>query len=90
MRPVTSTATERTYTLPVRLEGTCQPLLLLSGVWDFKYSPKSHWTSIQVSGEVAMQGFAIEHDKLPFPQKNIMIPADYAGKRVILRFDGVV
>mgnify|MGYP002323413299 len=71
MRPVTSTATERTYTLPVRLEGTCQPLLLLSGVWDFKYSPKSHWTSIQVSGEVAMQGFAIEHDKLPFPQKTL-------------------
>lgn len=89
MRTVASTAAERTYTLPVRLEGIHQPILLLNGSWDFKYSLKSRWVSIQVPGEVAMQGFAIEHDKPFFYRKQFTIPADYVGKRVILRFDGV-
>ena len=63
IRPsVASSFTERTYLLPTRLEGSCRPVLLLSGTWDFKYSPESRWTSIQVPGEAAMQGFAIEHD----------------------------
>ena len=90
IRPsVASSFTERTYLLPTRLEGSCRPVLLLSGTWDFKYSPESRWTSIQVPGEAAMQGFAIEHDKPFFYKKDFTIPADYAGKRLILRFDGV-
>lgn len=79
----------RTYTLPSRLEGVRQPVLSLSGSWDFKYSPKSRWTTIQVPGEAAMQGFAIEHDKTFLYKKTVTIPADFANKRVILRFDGV-
>ena len=55
IRPsVASSSTERTYLLPTRLEGSCRPVLLLSGTWDFKYSPKSRWTSIQVPGEADM------------------------------------
>lgn len=70
IRPsVASSFTERTYLLPTRLEGSCRPVLLLSGTWDFKYSPESRWTSIQVPGEAAMQGFAIEHDKPFFIRK---------------------
>ena len=79
----------RTYILPSRLEGVRQPVMSLSGTWSFKYSPKSRWTTIQVPGEAAMQGFAIEHDKPFFYKKTFTIPADYAGKQIILRFDGV-
>lgn len=79
----------RAYTLPSRLEGVRQAVLSLSGEWNFKYSPKSRWTAIQVPGEVAMQGFAIEHDKPFFYKKTFTVPADFDGKRVILRFDGV-
>ena len=89
---VTSAAaftTERTYTLPVCMKGVRQPVLLLNGTWDFKYSTEDSWTTIQVPGEVAMQGFAIEHDKPFFYRKDFTIPSDYAGKRIILRFDGV-
>lgn len=76
--------------LPCRqLEGVRRPVMSLSGVWDFKYSPQSRWTTVRVPGEVAMQGFAIEHDKPFYYKKTVVIPADYAGKRVILRFDGV-
>lgn len=79
----------RSYTLPSRLEGVRQPFLSLNGDWNFKYSPKSQWTTIQVPGEAAMQGFAIEHDKPFFYKKTFTIPADFTHKRVILRFDGV-
>ena len=35
IRPsVASSFTERTYLLPTRLEGSCRPVLLLSGTWD--------------------------------------------------------
>lgn len=77
------------YTLPSKLEGVRQPVLSLSGTWDFKYSPKSRWTTIKVPGEVAMQGFAIEHDKPFMYKKTFTVPADYNGKRIVLRFDGV-
>lgn len=63
----------RTYILPSRLEGVRQPVMSLSGTWSFKYSPKSRWTTIQVPGEAAMQGFAIEHDK-PFFYKKRHLP----------------
>ena len=60
-----------------------------SGTWQFRYSPDSKWGKIQVPGEPAMQGYAIEHDK-PFTyRKSFTVPADYAGKHTILRFDGV-
>lgn len=85
----TSVAAERAYVLPVRLEGVRQLSVLLNGTWNFKYSSESRWTTIQVPGEVAMQGFAVEHDKPFFYRKYVNIPADYAGKRIILRFDGV-
>lgn len=89
LNAITASPSEAAYTLPSRLEGVRQPVLSLSGTWDFKYSAKSRWTSIQVPGEVAMQGFAIEHDKPFFYKKTFTIPADYAGKQVFLRFDGV-
>lgn len=79
----------RSYVPCYRLEGVSRPVLSLSGVWDFRYSPQSRWTTVQVPGEVAMQGFAIGHDKPFYYRKTFVIPDDYAGKRVILRFDGV-
>lgn len=86
---IATPASGRVYTLPSRLEGVRQSIFSLNGSWDFKYSPRSRWTTIQVPGEAAMQGFAIEHDKPFFYKKTFMIPDDFKGKRVILRFDGV-
>lgn len=85
----TNAVSGRAYTIPSRLEGVRRPVLSLNGEWNFKYSPRSRWTGIQVPGEAAMQGVAIEHDKPFYYKKNFVVPADFAGKRVILRFDGV-
>ncbi|MBD9101152.1 MAG: beta-galactosidase [Bacteroides caccae] len=89
MAIISASSSSLAYMLPSKLEGVRQPVLSLSGTWDFKYSPKSRWATIKVPGEAAMQGFAIEHDK-PFTyRKKFTVPADYNGKRIILRFDGV-
>lgn len=60
------------YTIPVEQEGVRQPVILLNGTWQFKYSPQSKWTTIKVPGEAAMQGYAIEHDK-PFSTGNRLL-----------------
>ncbi len=80
---------EASYPVLQELAGVETPAVLLSGTWQFRYSPDSKWDKIQVPGEPAMQGYAIEHDK-PFTyRKSFTVPADYAGKHTILRFDGV-
>lgn len=80
---------EASYPVLQELAGVETPTVLLSGTWQFRYSPDSKWDKIQVPGEPAMQGYAIEHDK-PFTyRKSFTVPADYAGKHTILRFDGV-
>lgn len=79
----------RAYWLPVRVTGIQQPILSLNGDWDFKYSEKGKWTKVKVPGEAAMQGYAIEHDRPFVYKKRFVLPEEYAGKRIILRFDGV-
>jgi hypothetical protein len=80
---------EKTYTVPSSHANIRQPELLLNGVWEFQFSPQHRWTTIQVPGEAAMQGYAIEHDK-PFRyRKSFTLPSSYRRKTVILRFDGV-
>lgn len=80
---------EASYPVMQKVEGVKVPSVLLSGTWDFRYSSTARWTKIQVPGEAAMQGYAIEHDK-PFTyRKFFTVPSDYAGRRIVLRFDGV-
>lgn len=77
------------YILPSKMTQAKSPSILLNGVWQFRYSVESKWSTIQVPGEAVMQGYAIEHDK-PFWYKRIVtLPADFNGQRTILRFDGV-
>jgi len=79
----------RVYQLPSKVEGVSRPSILLNGTWQFKYSSTNEWTTIVVPGEVAMQGYAIKHDTPFFYKKTFVVPKDYNGKRIILRFDGV-
>lgn len=86
---INSLQQEAFYPVMQEITEVKQPSVLLNGIWQFRYSPQSKWTTIQVPGEVAMQGYAIEHDKPFMYRKSFTVPADYAGKRTILRFDGV-
>lgn len=83
----------------LRIQGIEHPTVSLNGTWKINLDPPNDfwnlendtasWADIKVPGEAAMQGFYIEHDQ-PFAyQKTIPIPADFAGNRIFLRFDGV-
>ena len=82
-------ANEYAYHIPSFVDGVKQPVQSLNGAWQFRFTPSGKWETVQAPGELAMQGYAIEHDKPYIYLKTFTIPADFAGKRVILRFDGV-
>lgn len=75
--------------LPQSVVGVKKSSILLNGTWNFQFTPKSKWMSIQVPGEVVMQGYALEHDKMVSYKKSVLLPTDFKDKKVILRFDGV-
>jgi len=82
-------ANERTWPVPSFVDGVKQPVQSLNGDWQFRFTPTGKWATVQVPGELAMQGYAIAHDTPYAYRKSFTVPADYAGKRLILRFDGV-
>ena len=86
---ISFSADEYAYRISSAVDGVRQPVLPLNGAWQFRFTPSSKWETVQVPGELAMQGYAIEHDKPYTYLKTVTIPADFAGKRIILRFDGV-
>ena len=57
--------------------------------FDFSRWGEKDWRPAAVPGELAMQGFDIENNTEYYYRRRVEIPADYAGKRVIVRFDGV-
>ena len=77
-----------TYTLPEKVAGVATPTLNLNGTWDFKFNDKSRWTKINVPGEAAMQGYAVEHNQPVLYRRQVVIPRDFKDKTIILRFDG--
>lgn len=80
---------ESSFLIPCEISGVNNSSILLSGTWQFRYDNKGKWNTVQVPGELAMQGYAIQHDTPYLYRKSFTLPADYKGKRTILRFDGV-
>jgi beta-galactosidase len=81
------------------IDGVSEPVILLNGEWKVNTDPiesfwlqdssDPSWKPIQVPGECTMQSFFIKHDK-PFAyKKQIVIPADYKDKEIVVQFDGV-
>ena len=76
------------YTKPASTAGHPATVLNLDGQWQFRFSPKSKWTSIEVPGEVAMQGYGVAHDSEVIYKRSFKLPASFAGQRAVLRFNG--
>jgi alpha-L-fucosidase len=85
--------------VPAETPGLKNFVLDLAGAWKFAAVPParfwdnnvdpSSWSDIQVPGEWATQGFNLTQDAERAYRRRIEIPADFAGRRLILRFDGV-
>ncbi len=71
----------------------------LDGSWKFSPEPPrefwsndvdtSSWADIQVPGEWATQGYTLGQDVERAYATTIDVPAEFAGRRLLLRFDGV-
>jgi len=85
--------------LPAQVQGVSNPVLSLDGAWKFTLSPPKEfwlnssdpaaWPDVSVPGELVMQGFGISRDVEYAYKRQVLIPPDFKGKRMILRFDGV-
>lgn len=79
----------RQYLLPASVSEVSRPVRLLNDGWKFRFSEKDSWERIKVPGELCMQGYGIQYDSLYTYQRDLEIPKNFAGKTVILRFNGV-
>ena len=85
--------------LPDSVVGVEEPVLNLQGNWKFSLNPPdefwsvstdiTNWSDIKVPGEPFMQGFQIEQDKEFAYRRSVVIPRDFSGRKVYLRFNGV-
>lgn len=57
--------------------------------FDFSKWEERDWKNIKVPGEPLMQGFDILTNNEYYYQREITVPEDFAGNRVLVRFDGV-
>lgn len=56
---------------------------------DYDFSGVTGWEMIEVPNELSMQGYDILNDTEYYYKTEINIPADYTGKKILLRFNGV-
>lgn len=85
--------------IPVYTEGVSQHIVDLNGTWKFALNAPENfwavdtdlknWLDIQVPGECVMQGYDIKQDKEYAYMKQVTVPSDFTGNKIILRFDGV-
>ncbi|WP_312644159.1 glycoside hydrolase family 2 TIM barrel-domain containing protein, partial [Hydrogenoanaerobacterium sp.] len=57
--------------------------------FDFSAWTDENWENIKVPGGLVMQGHDILNEVEYYYQREITIPSDYNGKRILLRFNGV-
>ncbi len=84
---------------PVETPGIASPVISLNGTWKFAPEPPpefwknegapSDWRDIEVPGEWATQGFNLGPDVERVYRCEVAVPAEFADRRLILRFDGV-
>ncbi len=75
---------------PSMVGGVSNPVISLNGEWEFHKKESEHKQStILVPGEWEMQGFKINEGETAVYSKQLKVPADWKGKRVIIRFDAV-
>ncbi len=85
--------------LPRTTVGVRSPVISLNGTWKINVRPPDRfwtdsidpasWTDTDVPGYTVTQGLEIEENQEYAYRKRITIPSDFAGKRILLRLDGV-
>jgi hypothetical protein len=85
--------------LPQKTLGLATNCLLLDGAWLLNTAPigdmrsrslgESVWAPFKVPGQWLQQGFDVPQDRPLAVAKEFMIPREWAGNRIVLRFDAI-
>lgn len=84
--------------LPDSVQGVARPKILLNGAWKadtrkaddpLTAAAWPSWRPYTVPGELLLQGFDVKQNSENTVARRISIPADFAGKRILLRFEAV-
>ncbi|MBO9619922.1 MAG: hypothetical protein J7539_12910 [Niabella sp.] len=74
---------------PFAVSGVRQTELSLNGQWLFQIGAAAKQNKIEVPGEWEMQDYTVREGETGIYTKALQLPADWKGKVVKLRFDGV-
>ena len=74
---------------PAEVSGVSALSVDLAGTWKFNSAANGPTADIQVPGEWVMQGFTVAPGKAAHYRRHFSVPADWRGKRIKLRCDGV-
>jgi hypothetical protein len=85
--------------LPDSTAGVANPVILINGTWKMHPNPPqgfwrneispASWSDVPVPGYTETQGYDLPVDHEYAYRTRLSVPADYAGQRILLRFDGV-
>jgi len=83
--------------IPVKVRGLARSSILLDGVWQIDPDPKDRerdlhapgWGDFRVPGQWLQQGYDIPPDRPAAVAKEILIPKEWTGYRIFLRFDAI-
>jgi hypothetical protein len=85
--------------LPAVTNAVKQPVVSLNGVWKVSTAPPadfwlnsvdpSSWRDIRLPSHAIPQGVVLPRGGQYAFKKRVVIPAEFAGKRILLQFDGV-
>jgi len=75
--------------VPSAVAGASQEKISLNGTWGFQVSGYNAKHNIAVPGEWEMQGFKVNEGQTAVYSRALDIPADWKGKKIKIRFDGV-
>ncbi|HZZ42448.1 MAG TPA: glycoside hydrolase family 2 TIM barrel-domain containing protein [Tepidisphaeraceae bacterium] len=85
--------------LPSIVDGLQTPQQSLNGIWRINLNSSDEtrseaidaadWHDIQVPGQWIEQGFNVPEDKAALMSREFTVPAEWKGRRIILRFDSI-
>ena len=77
--------------VPSAVSGTEDASISLNGTWKFLTEKEDQGRAgdIEVPGEWEMQGYHVEKGKSAIYRRSFILPSDWEGNRVRIRFDGV-
>lgn len=85
--------------LPDAVQGMHRCVIDLNGAWQFSAAvpsafhhsdlEKLSWTRVQMPNELEMAGLSIKPDTEYVLRRRFEVPRDFAGKAIVIRFDGV-